>query len=93
MRPKDLWVRGRWTIRLETEQIGSACRGSSHGIGVLFRIMWGALLIMAGVRENGGAGCRLQEYARQTSRALLVSFSLFSQLRSVQGLAHLAKSR
>ena len=35
MRPKDLWVRGRWTIRLETEQIGSACRGSSHGIGVL----------------------------------------------------------
>ena len=24
MRPKDLWVRGRWTI-LETEQIGSAC--------------------------------------------------------------------
>ena len=43
MRPKDLRVRGRWTIRLETQnRFGSACRGSSHGIGASCYVSCGA---------------------------------------------------
>ena len=52
MRPKDLWVRGRWTI-LETEQIGSACVvGLVMALVFLVSYHVGRALIMAGVTEK-----------------------------------------
>ena len=62
MRPKDLWVRGRWTIRLELNRLGLHVVGLVMALVFLFRIMWGALFIIdgSGVKRTGSNRLKLQ---------------------------------
>ena len=87
MRPKDLRVRGRWTIRLETQnRFGSACRGSSHGIGA-------SCYVSCGARSSSWYRKGVNLSVLKLRKLDALSWPLACALRSVQGLAHLAKSR